>query len=395
MDTTTIHDGTPRTPTDAGPRGASSAAALTDVVEASMLACEASSGCACINEGGDVRLVAVIGDRARLEGVVQARSRAIRDDRTSGVSVWRDAGGEERGRGRFQVVMRDDRPAAGGPAILLVDARAELTPERYRLLVLLARQARLAAGAGAPATPLVNGAAPESSVDACVAEARATEGRRVTAELHAMLGHELSSAALALNAALPGLDGAPACLNAVRAVGGLLQGAVGRCRERMTAGYGVGEASEGFAATLRRISATVAQRGGVKVHVHVASGVGDRLTASSAYHLHHLALDAIVGAVRDSQGSIVVVSIAANANGIVLQVDDDGSGVAGHSLHERRRVESIEAVAHMLGGDVSLRPRHPRGLSVRVRLPSATGIGAAGPAVRRRTALPAERVAAS
>jgi len=238
-------------------------------------------------------------------------------------------------------------------------------------------------------------AGPVTATDRYVAEARAEEGRRVAAELHAMLGHELSSASLALSTALAGLSGPPACIDAVRAVAGMLQGAVGRSRERMASGYGVEAARDGFAATLRRLSANVARSQGVKVHVHVASGVSEQLTVSSAYHLHHMAIDAIVGAVRHSQGSVVVVNIAAEADTIFLQVDDDGDAVPGPAVHEQRRVEAIEAVAQMLGGDVSLRPRHPRGLSVRVRMPSTIGAVVVRRTVRRRGAMSDQRVGSS
>jgi hypothetical protein len=160
-------------------------------------------------------------------------------------------------------------------------------------------------------------------------------------------------------------------LDAVRGVATILQGAVGRCRERAQTGYPADAATEGFAGALRRLSAAVAREGGIKVHVHVASDAVEQLTASSAYHLYHIAVDAIVGAVRHSRGSMVVVSISADADNIVLRVDDDGIGVTPEGARDGREFHGIESVAHMLGGNFRLRPRRPCGLSVQVRVPTA------------------------
>jgi signal transduction histidine kinase len=202
-------------------------------------------------------------------------------------------------------------------------------------------------------------------------EARAEEGRRVAAELHATLGHELNGASLALTSAAANLTGPRKDLDAVRGVATILQGAVGRCRERAQTGYPADAATEGFAGALRRLSAAVAREGGIKVHVHVASDAVEQLTASSAYHLYHIAVDAIVGAVRHSRGSMVVVSISADADNIVLRVDDDGIGVTPEGARDGREFHGIESVAHMLGGNFRLRPRRPCGLSVQVRVPTA------------------------
>ena len=262
MDATTIVSDTGRNQLDAASRQLWSDTPLEDLVEAALVACGASSGCACVNEGGRVRLVAVAGDRARLEAVAHDRSSPIHGDLPSAVTVWCDAGADESWPVRFHVMARGDDGCGDGTAVLVVDASREPTAGLRRVLAVLAREAHATRDCAPSAPAAANDANSASQVDVRVAEAREAEGRRVTAELHAMLGHELTSASLALSATLPWLDGAPECLDAVRAVAGLLQGAVGRCRERMTAGYGLDAANEGFAATLRRLSATVARRGG-------------------------------------------------------------------------------------------------------------------------------------
>ena len=108
-----------------------------------------------------------------------------------------------------------------------------------------------------------------------------------------------------------------------------------------------------------------------------------QLTASSAYHLQRIAVDAIVGAVRHSRGSTVIVSINTEADTIVLRVDDDGIAPGMDALRERRGVRAIEAVAQMLGGDMRVRPRRPHGVSVQVRLPRSSERPAVEP--RRRS----------
>jgi nitrate/nitrite-specific signal transduction histidine kinase len=182
------------------------------------------------------------------------------------------------------------------------------------------------------------------------------------------------TASLSLEAALAHLSGPRQDLDSIRGIATVLQGVVGRCRERLQAGYSVSAAPEGFAAALRRFSASIARERGVKVHVHLATNVAEQLTARSAYHLHHIAVEAIVGAIRHSRGSMVTVSISGDPESIVLRVEDDGVGASVDWAREKQVFHEAEAVTHMLRGDLSLRPRRPGGLSIEFRLPN----GAAG-----------------
>jgi signal transduction histidine kinase len=355
----------------------STSGALENLVELAMLTCGASSGFIQLIDTGRARLEAVRGDPTRIDIERCQEVLSAAEAGATSVAIWQaattDDGAPARENAeipRFHVLaplVRASGERVG--AVCVVDGSQQATQELRRALELLARQALYVLDMTSLSETVAHRHDDCPSVDSRVVEARAAEGRRVTAELHAMLGHELSSAALALNAALPNLTGPRSCLGIVRAVADLLQGAVGRCREHLHAGYSADPSAGGFAKALRKLGASVARQEGLKVHVHVASDVPQQLTVSSAYHLQRIAVDAIVGAVRHSRGSTVVVSINTEADTIVLRVDDDGIAPGLDDLRERRGVRAIEAVAQMLGGDMRLRRRRPHGMSVQVRLP--------------------------
>jgi signal transduction histidine kinase len=346
----------------------SATAALEDVVELAIAFCGTSSGFISLSDGPRQRVVAYRGDDAATFGRAHDTwFGAIHGIETTVIPVP-DAAAIRFHAAAPLVLASSERV---GAVCVVDECPRELTLPQRRALELLAQQAVHVLELSELRAADREVRARAEALEARIMEARAEEGRRVASELHATLGHELNGASLSLTASLANLTGPRKDLDAVRGVATMLQGAVGRCRERAQSGYPTDVATEGFAGALRRLSATVAREGGIKVHVHVASDSVEQLTASSVYHLYHIAVDAIVGAVRHSRGSMVVVSISADAGNIVLRVDDDGIGVTPEGARDGREFTGIESVAHMLGGNFRLRPRRPCGLSVQVRVPTA------------------------
>lgn len=89
---------------------------------------------------------------------------------------------------------------------------------------------------------------------------------------------------------------------------------------------------------------------------------------SLAHVIFRCVQEAVSNAIRHAAASAVEVAVVkAGEGGLVVLVNDDGHGagtiIPGNGLRGMR--ERVEA----LGGSVDIRPREPRGLSVRIRLP--------------------------
>ena len=353
-------------------------AALEELVEIAIETSGAAAGCICLADGERQRIVAarsrsgndtVHEHAALLAGIDGAAATMIAAERASSAQLPEcDASAlpfEFQARAPLEFTSGD---RAGALYVFDVVARA-LEPRVRRVLQLIAERAAGIVELAAARARIEALAQSCALSDARLLEARASEGRRVGAELHAMLGYELLSSSLSLEAALPRLDGAHQDLDAIRGVATLLRHAIERWRDRVRAGYTAVPEPARFAAALRSYSAAIGREHGIKVQLHFGANVGAELTAVSAYHLQQLAVEAVVGAVRYSRGSVVLVDISREADAIVLRVEDDGVRASVDWSRERQAFHGIEALTHMLRGDLSIRPRRPGGLAVEVRLP--------------------------
>jgi two-component system CheB/CheR fusion protein len=99
-----------------------------------------------------------------------------------------------------------------------------------------------------------------------------------------------------------------------------------------------------------------------------------------ALHLFRIAQEAVNNAVRHAQPVHIGISLAAMPQRIEVVVTDDGRGFSDIKAdHSGTGLESMRQRAHLLGGDISLRPREGGGTVLTCWVPRRSGLADARP----------------
>ncbi len=208
-------------------------------------------------------------------------------------------------------------------------------------------------------------------------EATEAERRRLSHELHDDLGQRIASAAM-MAATIARRLGAEhhTLAEATQRLGGILQDALALTRGLSRGLAPVDLARDGLLTALRRLCETTAEAYGIPCTLDAPERVpvGDPGTAT---HLFRIAQEAVSNAARHARASALRVGLAVADGRIVLEVEDDGIGVAAGAIAAEAGLglRSLRARASALNGSLVVGPRLPRGTRVVVSIPMPTPAG--------------------
>jgi PAS domain S-box-containing protein len=169
--------------------------------------------------------------------------------------------------------------------------------------------------------------------------AQESERRRVAADLHDLIGQNLTALAIDLKALKQRLGEAGHLVAAPRidAMAGLLEKTIDSIRGVMTDLRPVALEEFGLEAALRGYTATFAERTGMRVSMRVA-GDEVRLPPERELAVFRVAQEALTNAAKHSGGSAIEIRLERGARRLAVSVADDGHGfAAGPGSAERGR----------------------------------------------------------
>jgi len=206
-----------------------------------------------------------------------------------------------------------------------------------------------------------------------VLEISEREQRRIGHDLHDGLGQELTGLAfLSQNLARKMDEQSLPAASELRRMSGVINSAIEKTRDLAKGLAPVEWGPDGLSAALQNLSTRVRESYGIPCEFHRGRMVQvDSHTA--AVHLYRIAQEAVSNAARHSEARGIWVSIDAEASEVVLQIEDDGKGIApavsqgsGMGLH------LMPYRARMIGASFEVRPRAGGGTLVRCRYQSSS-----------------------
>jgi signal transduction histidine kinase len=104
--------------------------------------------------------------------------------------------------------------------------------------------------------------------------------------------------------------------------------------------------------------------------------LADDLPPQAQQHLLRIAQEAVSNAIRHGHPTFLNVLLQSNASELVLQIDDNGSGIAAtqHRTSEGFGLCNMRERAKQLGASLDIRTAHGSGTSVIVRLPTSVAL---------------------
>lgn len=206
-------------------------------------------------------------------------------------------------------------------------------------------------------------------LERALVDATRTEQLRLGSELHEGLGQQLTGISMLLQGVVSSLErGAPVQRADLEAIKKYVQAGIETVRliARGLAPIGVVQGS--LADALRSLAHETQQYSGIEVTVDV--GDLPTMTDERADHLYRIAREAVVNAARHSGAQSVRIALRREDPGVVLTVDDDGSGIDASASQGGFGLPMIAYRARMLGGESRILARAEGGTRVRVELPN-------------------------
>jgi len=203
-----------------------------------------------------------------------------------------------------------------------------------------------------------------------------SERRRISDDLHDLIGQNLTAAGIELSA-LKALLSPQSHANAmpkIEAIGSLLNSTIEAIRGVMTELRPPALEEYGLAPALRWYASVFAARTGMKATVGV-SGSEARLRRETELALFRIAQEALINAAKHSGGSAVHIALGQSPEAVRLAIEDDGQGFADPIGARRARrggwgLAGMRERAEAHGG--TLRIEFPgRGTRVVVEIPRA------------------------
>jgi two-component system, NarL family, sensor histidine kinase UhpB len=131
----------------------------------------------------------------------------------------------------------------------------------------------------------------------------------------------------------------------------------------------------GLAAALQQEAHRFQKRSGITCEVHLPPNhLG--LPREVATAIFRILQEALTNVVRHAQATAVRVKLEADAERVVLEVEDNGRGIRPNDVAAARSLGllGMRERASVLGGDVAIEPVTPRGSRVTLRLPRKAGV---------------------
>jgi signal transduction histidine kinase len=126
----------------------------------------------------------------------------------------------------------------------------------------------------------------------------------------------------------------------------------------------------GLAAALQQEAHGFQKRSGIACELHVPANHLS-LPRDIATAIFRIFQEALTNVVRHAQATAVRVTLEANVERVVLQVEDNGRGIRPDDVTDSRSLGllGMRERASVLGGDVAIEPVTPSGSRVTLRLP--------------------------
>ncbi|MCC6356324.1 MAG: CHASE3 domain-containing protein [Verrucomicrobiae bacterium] len=198
------------------------------------------------------------------------------------------------------------------------------------------------------------------------------EQRKIGQDLHDGLCQQLAGIAYlaqALEASLAGVSAEGA--QTARRISQLIGAANLQARDVSHGLHPVELAEDGLMSALRQLAASTERTFGVPCVFECPRQilVSDN---EAAIHLYRIAREAIHNAVRHAAPGRIVVRLVAKGDEALLEIRDDGRGIAGNAEKGRGiGLKTMRFRANSLGGDLSVSSRHGKGTSVTCRFPAS------------------------
>jgi len=127
----------------------------------------------------------------------------------------------------------------------------------------------------------------------------------------------------------------------------------------------------GLAGTLQKLVERSNVPGRLRCNFHAGDVPEERLPRTARHELLRIAQEAISNAVRHAKPTVINVSVRGEPPNLVLEVTDNGSGIAEPQLAsgDGFGLSSMRARAEKLGAQFDVRTAPGRGTSIVVRLP--------------------------
>jgi len=209
-------------------------------------------------------------------------------------------------------------------------------------------------------------------------EAREQETARISRDLHDELGQLLTGLQLDLSGLEEEVDALPAApareplLDKVVAASELTGTIIATVQRIALELRPAALDRVGLPAALRQDARRFERRSGVEVRVETAAGFPD-LAPAAATALYRIGQESLTNVARHAGARLVEVRLEARGGEVVLEVEDDGRGLAAGSEERAASLGllGMKERARALGGDVAFAPGARGGTLVRARLPAA------------------------
>ncbi len=125
---------------------------------------------------------------------------------------------------------------------------------------------------------------------------------------------------------------------------------------------------EGLGFALRELADSVSSI--FAVPCQVSGGEGVSIGGAAAVHIYRIAQEAIHNAVKHAAPGLIRVSLGQDAEGLTLEVADDGKGLAEAASASGMGLQIMGYRARMIGAELEIDSNREQGTRVRLRLPS-------------------------
>ena len=197
--------------------------------------------------------------------------------------------------------------------------------------------------------------------------ATARERRRLAREIHDGLAQDIASLGYLVDA-LAAEPGSPAQAARIAALRERISAVVTEVRQSVvTLRTGVGE-SASLGAALGGLARRLTESSGVPVHVTLDEREA-RLRPEVEAELFRIAQQAMTNAVQHAAATAIDVHCRVRPPQAVLTVRDDGRGL-GPARPDSQGLDIMRERAVLIGGQLDVDQRHPRGTSITVRVPA-------------------------
>jgi signal transduction histidine kinase len=241
-----------------------------------------------------------------------------------------------------------------------------------RLLDLLPAVVQRALGAIAQEKALLAAQAEHRRLEREILAAGERERSSIGADLHDNLGQQLTALELMCTACKEDAAGQPDLARRLDLMGKMLREAIAQTRALSRGLVPVGSEPDALQTSLTELAERIDSLGRVRCRFDCPSPVSIR-DASITQHLYRIAQEAVNNAVKHARARHVTVSLARDAGKVVLQVADDGAGLAKTRAPVTRGLGLgvMQHRAAAIGGELTIASKRGEGVTIRCAVPLA------------------------